>query len=200
MFKKYISGILAFMAVVVVVGLVGLILIDDEASFNYRIIDDGNAVEIRGGGIAPPDHLQIPSHIQELPVTRIRARAFRRQSSYHRHRISSVYIPNTVMYIGEYAFYHGNIRHLVIPDSVTYIARGAFADNFIRSLTLGNGVTYIGRNAFSSNQLDYVTIPDSVVSIGVNAFRNNSLTTVSIPQHTTVANNAFDSRVTITRR
>jgi len=68
------------------------------------------------------------------------------------------------------------------------------------AVTIPDTVTRIGESAFRSNRLAYVAIPDSVTYIGNNAFRNNPLTYVSVPSHATVAENAFDSGVTVTRR
>jgi len=68
------------------------------------------------------------------------------------------------------------------------------------SVTIPDTVTHIGESAFRSNRLAHVTIPDNVTYIGSNAFGNNLLTYVSVPSHATVAENAFDSGVTVTRR
>ena len=223
-----------------------------SGSFDYRLIDNDTAIEItgfRGGGGA----LQIPSHFQGLPVTRIGDDTFSRRSGAERsftlleitegrRRLNAVTIPDTVTRIGRYAFRENRLREVSFPDSVTRIEFGAFARNRFASIDIGNGVTHIERNAFASNRLvsvdipstvvylagftnnrirhvyiSYgvryigewafrhnrlreVTIPDSVAEIGEMAFRNNRLREVSVPRHTIVSDNAFDRRVTVTRR
>jgi len=233
----------------------------------HRVIDNGSAVEIRRYRGTERDVI-IPSHLEDLPVTRIRADAFYRDGIHLLRRmrgiIDSVTIPDTVTYIGSRAFMNNRLAYVTIPDSVTYIGRDAFSRNRLTSITIpdsvthlsgfsGNqityvtipnnvthigqwafssnqiayvtipnsvthigqwafrnneltavtipdAVTYIGEMAFRANQLAHVTIPDSVTYIGSNAFRNNRLNYVSVPSHATVAENAFDRDVTVTRR
>ena len=67
-------------------------------------------------------------------------------------QLTSVTIPNTVVSIGNYAFYHcDNTRFttIVIPDSVTRIDDYAFSEcTHLMYIYLGNNVTKIGRHAF----------------------------------------------------
>ena len=89
--------------------------------------------------------LAIPSVIESYPVTAIRDRAFS-----DRTLISSVAIPESVVTIGEYAFYR---------------CYG------LESVTLGFGVESIGAHAFDAcSSLSYVFIPTSVLTIGDYAF------------------------------
>ena len=73
---------------------------------------------------------------------------------------------------------------MTIPDSVTYIGDYAFYNcTSLASVTIGNGVTSIGSSAFRNcTSLTGVTIPDSVTEIGIFAFLNcSSMTSVTVP-------------------
>lgn len=72
--------------------------------------------------------LEIPSHINGIPVLEIGANAFRGMSN-----LTSVNIPETVSVLNEYCFYKcfssgENNLSIIIPSSVCEIKRGAFQD------------------------------------------------------------------------
>lgn len=80
---------------------------------------------------------------------------------------------NSVITIGEYAFYYcANLTSVVIPNSVTSIERYAFGlCSGLTSVTIGNNVTNIGGNAFWwCTGLTSIVIPDSVINIKDFAF------------------------------
>ena len=111
-------------------------------------------------------------------------------------------IPNSVTYIGSYAFYgcSGLTGALVIPNSVTSIGNNAFygCSGLSGTLTVPNSVTNIGNMAFygcnglttlnfnaenctgtisgslfdSNNTLSKITIGENVATIPNNAFKN----------------------------
>ena len=194
-------------------------------NFHYIVVDNDNAVEIvryRGGTRGGPMQMHIPSNIEGLPVIRIGEYTFTwsQRGTRRGFSIDTVNIPDTVQYIGRGAFARNQLSSVSIPESVTTVSRNAFVSNQISSVDIPGtlvylsgfnvnnltsvdipqGVQLIGDWAFRMNQLTSVSIPDSVVDIGAQAFRHNRLTEVSVPRHTTIANNAFDRDVTITRR
>ena len=87
--------------------------------------------------------------------------------------LTSVTIPNSVIYIEERAFFGcSGLTSVTIPNSVTSIGDGAFWNcSGLTSVTIPNSVTSIGYEAFREcSGLTSVTIPNSVTSIGYNAF------------------------------
>jgi len=93
--------------------------------------------------------------------------------------VNTLVIPNTVVTIGNSAFYKNNISTLVIPDSVETIGNLAFFKCSISNLDLGNGVKTIGNNAFMSNSITSLTLPSSLIYEEY-AFLDNSITNVIV--------------------
>ena len=111
--------------------------------------------------------------------------------------ITNITIPNSVTYIGSYAFNgcSGLTGSLTIPNSVTSIGGYAFSNCIgLTSVTIPNSVTSIGHGAFKGcSGLTSVTIPNSVTSIGGSAFYGCSgLTSITIPNSVTeIGDGAF---------
>ena len=104
---------------------------------------------------------------------------------YPRRKQGTYTIPNSVTYIGRYAFSGcSGLTSVTIPNSVTSIGSYAFSGcSGLTSVTIPNSVTYIGSEAFSGCRgLTSVTIPNSVTNIGSEAFSGCSgLTSIDIP-------------------
>ena len=127
-------------------------------------------------------------------VTRISDNAFKDCSG-----LTSVTIPNSVIYIGYSAFSGcSSLTSITIPDSVTSIANSTFSGcSGLLSVTIGNFVTSISQWAFADcSGLTSITIPNSVTSIGRQAFyRCSGLLSVTIGSSvTSIGANAFSQR------
>ena len=125
--------------------------VDDPADF-FKV----EIIDVRGLGLelenaikiiaytGDQHEVNIPSHIQNLPVT----------------------------HIGERAFQQKQLTSITIPDSVISIGKQAFAVNRLTSVIIPGSLISIGEQAFAGNQLEEnVTIPDNI-EIGYNAFGN----------------------------
>jgi len=93
-------------------------------------------------------------------------------------RITSIIIPNSVIYIGRYAFSGcSSLSKIDIPNSVTDIIQGAFSGcSSLREIDIPNSVTDIGSHTFSNcSSLSKIDIPNSVTDIGEHTFENCSI-------------------------
>jgi hypothetical protein len=88
--------------------------------------------------------------------------------------ITSLYIPESVEEIGDYAFVNTSALtgNIVIPDNVTTIGNNAFQSSaFNGTLHIGASVQIIGEYAFSKCQgTGDIIIPGNVTSLGAYAF------------------------------
>lgn len=104
--------------------------------------------------------------------------------------VTSVTIPNSVLFIGVGAFRSCTKLKKVVLNSSAIVSRSYSIEsslynifcNYVTEYIIGNDVTSIGNYAFSDcDNMTSVTIPNSVKTIGKEAFRNCSgLQTVNI--------------------
>lgn len=92
----------------------------------------------------------------------------------------------TVTKIGTMSFYGTEITNLTIPNSVIFIENYAFPSSKLTSITISEGVKEIGAYAFSDCELKEVIIPESVIAIGEFAFLSNYITSVTIKNSATM--------------
>jgi hypothetical protein len=81
-------------------------------------------------------------------------------------------IPNSVENIGDHAFAERkDLKNIFIPESVIGIGPFAFSGSGLSTITIPRSVTSIGEAAFyGCSELSSITIPDGVNSIGERAF------------------------------
>ena len=138
--------------------------------------------------------IEIPSLIEidgeKYSVTKIGSYAFWLCQS-----LKSVIIPNSIIYIYEYAFCASGIEELIIPDSVIKIGENAFEGcrNLV-NLILSNSITTIeSRLFYDCSGLTSIIIPNSVTSIDDYSFVGcTGITSISIPNSVaSIGNGAF---------
>lgn len=95
----------------------------------------------------------------------------------------SIWLPSSIITIGDYAFEGCGIDHIPFPDNITSIGDYAFSGNILQQIWLPNKLTSIGESAFRLNFMREVSLPNSLISIGDHAFEDNELTSVDIPEN-----------------
>ena len=172
-------------------------------NLNWTLNSDGT-LNISGVGEMPNYFYNI--HIPELwppwPIDSIKAVVIKDgitsigNGAFFNTALTSVTIPNSVVYIGIEAFAQcRSLTSVTIPNSVTFIENNAFTDcRALTSLIIGNSVKSIGNGAFGGcRALTSVTIPNSVITIGDEAFVEcRALTSLTIGNSvTSIGNTAF---------
>ena len=150
-----------------------------DYTWTYRINCD--TVEICGISPKPSGALTIPSVLGGKIVTSIGEQAFAWCDE-----LTSVAIPDSMMEVGEKAFYgcgDSLFDTTTIPGVVLVDGWAIDCDDAISGNLDLTGIRGIGANTFyNCNRLTGVTIPDSVMNIGAWAFYMCSgLTSVTIP-------------------
>ena len=138
---------------------------EDEFDIDDYVIDyqyiAGNGETVKSAIIRKykgmDKNIELPSTVNGYPLMAIDDSAF----AYNTY-LESITIPDSVIYVGEYAFYQ--VRKL-------------------SEVSLGSGITEIERSVFSQcTALTKVTLPQSITEINDYAFRNcTSLTDIELP-------------------
>ena len=92
--------------------------------------------------------------------------------------LTSVILPDGLLYIGNYAFEDNQLTNIIIPNGVTFIGEQAFSNNNLTNVVLSNSLDDIDDFAFENNQLTSITIPSNVTDIGYAVFEGNPLSTI----------------------
>ena len=163
--------------------------------YQFSINSDGTSVTITGY-TGPGGTVTIPDTLVGLPVTGIAFQAFAFNTS-----LTSVTIPNSVISVGQEAFYRCDNLTAIAVDVANYnfSSRDGILFNKAQTdliqcpggkagpVTIPASVTSIGNQSFAyCSSLTSVTIPESVTSIGDQSLRDcSSLTSVMIPKSVT---------------
>jgi hypothetical protein len=173
------------------------------SGFQYIKNETGDGVVIedylgsQGGAIV------IPSVFDDLPVVGIGGRlAFSElgrppygAKDNRRERITSVEIPDTVVFI-ERAFRScSELSLITLPINLKFIRSAAFESSGLTSIVIPEGVTDIGEGAFAGcTNLTSVTLPRSLKRIGSRVFSEcASLVDVIIPSGHTIIYGRYQS-------
>ena len=161
--KKWLLGLVTFAAMAVLCAVCAGA--ETYGDFDYDVLDDGTVEIVYYNGSAKK--VDIPAKIDGKSVTSIGSCTF-----YDCTYLTSITIPNGVIYIGNQAF-EGCIRlkSITIPDSVTEIGGWAFAGcASLTSVTIPDSITKIGEAAFKGSGLTTVKLPEKLTDIGIGTF------------------------------
>ena len=175
---------------------------------NYRILFNGAGEILDYDGNAT--ELEIPEYLEnngttsssyygkKIKVSGIGSNAFKwdEKEDSGRSKLQKITLPDSVTWIGDYAFDNNQLTQVTIPDSVKYLS--GFDGTKITNINIPNSVTEIGDYAFKSTNLTQVTIPDSVTEIGYEAFYNTNIKEVTLPEKCYYYKNSFSNSCKIT--
>ena len=166
-----------------------------SSGLEYMLSDDESGYVVTGNGTCEDQYVVIPSQYNGLPVIGISEHAWDMTIEGHR-LIESIIIPDTVINIGNYAFYGMiTLTSITFGNGVINIGDYAFYGcEWLETATLPNSLISIGDYAFQNcYDLAKINIPDNVTSIGDSAFQYcSSLTSVVIPDGvTSIGNSVF---------
>ncbi len=163
-------------------------LYSDSVSYTFEVID-GIKYYISNGSATVIDcdasisaSLVLPSDVNGNPVTSINTNAF-----YGRTQLTSVTLPEGILYIGKNAFYGcTQLNKIIIPTTTKSIGDYAFSKcSALKEITLSEGITEIGYYAFSEcTSLAQFAFPSTVTSIDGGVFNKcSSLKKVILPNN-----------------
>lgn len=89
------------------------------------------------------ENINIPSTYKGLPVTRIMSRGFENS------KIKSVTLPNSLIIIGDFAFYDTSLTYINIPENVTHIGHAAFAGSKLETADFESKVGWKRARAYT---------------------------------------------------
>lgn len=171
--KKIISLLGIFVVSLLVVFAFASCQKDTELVFN--LIDGKKEYTVVSVKTANKD-LHIPSEYNNLPVTEISESAFAGEQE-----IVNVYIPDSVVVIGDRAFEDCiNLKNLILPKKLEVIPSCMAINTSITSIDIPDYVKRIESQAFYATEIKDLVIPDSVEYIGYEAFGSSGIETVVI--------------------
>lgn len=91
-------------------------------------------------------------------------------------------IPNSVNYIGEYAFENCYMDEVIISDNVDSLFNDTFSFCFIDQIHMPAKLKYIGARALYNNLLDNLVLPEGLETIEQYAFNTLSVDKLVIPE------------------
>lgn len=116
------------------------------------------------------------SNLHEIDMTDVKIESIPDRFFYQHHNLQKVFLPKTLMTIGEHAFYQCyGLNYVEFPTTLTTINKYGFSEcDNIQEVTLHEGFSILGEGAFySCDNNKYVKLPGTLSSISSIAFYNN---------------------------
>ncbi len=116
--------------------------------------------------------------------------------------LQAVTLPDSLVEIGERAFYGTLLENVDLPDKLEKIKKSAFSSCYkLTSITIPSGVTEIDSYAFlDCESLEFVALPDNLTTIGHQAFYGcSSLTEIKLPKSITNIESSAFAKTGLTR-
>lgn len=140
----------------------------------FTLNQDGESYCVNGSTLTiGEDAITLPETYREKPVTAVG------DSAFARHKMKSVSLPNTVVSIGESAFYEcTELTSVTVPEKATEILTGAFYGcSSLISVHLPEGLLRLEEQAFCGGErLEKISLPDSLQFVGGSAFEDCNIT------------------------
>lgn len=154
----------------------------------YKVASENAVGVIKDGGNKYSGNIYLPTYVV-YNNDRFYVKSIEPESFYGCKELTSIYIPDSVIIIGDSAFENCySLSTVRIPQNVKTIGAFAFEScGSLKTITIPDGVTTICSGAFSfCRNLTSITIPSGVTSIGDQAFYwCTSLTSLYIPSSVT---------------
>lgn len=98
--------------------------------------------------------------------------------------LQSVELPNTLTFIGKYAFRSNSLKEVKFDGSLETIGAGAFMNNMIKEIVFStqSKLESIGIFAFFNNKLTDLSIPEGIKTLGSGTFANNLINGLDLPK------------------
>ena len=172
--------------------------IEDSYVLHYHVEDGGAVITEYYPKWTDLHDIELPIYIGGYPVTKIGDNAFNGENyeaDYGYFSLDTIFIPDTVQYIGDKAFANSGLDEITLPNGLKAIGNEAFSNCWdLKTVTLPDSVTSIGENAFFyCSHLQSVRLPASLTEISDYTFDAcSSLTSVVFPENLTkIGRSAF---------
>lgn len=111
--------------------------------------------------------------------------------------LTSINIPDSVEYIGVYAFGNCGIETFTAPKKLRSIAGGTFDGcSSLKTITLHDDITFIGSAAFRSCAIENIKLPTNIETMYLDAFGGSKITELRIPHTIKYINGNYMQTIT----
>ena len=149
-----------------------------ESEYQYKEVPGGIEIQSITMNSENKTICVIPSEINEKAVVGIGKNAFQNK------RMVEVKLPNTLKYIGEYAFWECvHLEKVELSESLETIGKFAFSGTGLKEIRIPKNVKKIPYMCFAGClNLNNVVLENGIEYIETRAFKNTSITKLILPE------------------